>query len=427
MESIEFWDADIQMHYVSKNGESLTLYNDLERLEAELHEKAPADAAFTRTFLKTVRKFMGFRMPLHVGPEVMSPWDKLKVGIKVLPYMPGILKYGKIPVREIGERCKTPLLRESFTHNLLFNRCAFFSLIMSMAFAAKRSAGYPIGGSLPLARRFEEAYRRRGGRVHYRSKVARIAVENDAAKGIELEGGDVHPADLVVSAADGHDTIFGMLGGRYTGDRIENLYAGKHKVLTVFPSLVYVSLGVGRAMDDVPHRVSYLIDEPLAVDDRTEHKALSATVYNFDPTLAPEGKTCVNVMFESFGYEHWAALRETDRETYEAEKKRIADRIVDVLDEKMGNIRDRVEVIDVATPATFHRFTNNWRGSYEGWLPAPGAMLSRISKTLPGLGDFYHIGQWVEPGGGLPNCIRSGRDVTQMICKAHGNRFTGKG
>ena len=75
-----------------------------------------------------------------------------------------------------------------------------------------------------------------------------------------------------------------------------------------------------------------------------------------------------------------------------------------------GMTVSEIEAIDVATPATFHRYTNNWQGSYEGWLPAPGAMLSRIGKTLPGLGDFYHIGQWVEPGGGLPNCIRSGFD-----------------
>jgi hypothetical protein len=36
------------------------------------------------------------------------------------------------------------------------------------------------------------------------------------------------------------------------------------------------------------------------------------------------------------------------------------------------------------------------------------------------------IGQWVEPGGGLPNTIRSGRNVTQIICKRDKKEFVVK-
>jgi len=43
---------------------------------------------------------------------------------------------------------------------------------------------------------------------------------------------------------------------------------------------------------------------------------------------------------------------------------------------------------------------------------------SGMSKILPGLQDFYMIGQWVEPGGGVPAVALSGRNVIQIICKA---------
>ena len=76
-----------------------------------------------------------------------------------------------------------------------------------------------------------------------------------------------------------------------------------------------------------------------------------------------------------------------------------------------------------ATPATFNRYTNNWRGSYEGWLPGPGALMVTIKKELPGLNNLYMIGQWVEPGGGLPNTIRSARHVAQIICKKDNKEF----
>jgi phytoene dehydrogenase-like protein len=423
MKSIDFVDHDRQFRFVDREGKTLDLYCDPAKLEKELLEKAPEDAPFIRKLIKTVRKFERFEMPIETAPELMGLWGKLKMICKMLPYLRPLLKYSKISVADVGRRCKSPLLREAFTHNELFNRFAFFGFIMTLVWYGKKVAGYPVGGSLPLARRFEKRYSDLGGSIRYESKVTKITVENDTAKGIELENGEKYDADVVISAADGRYTIYEMLGGRYTNRKIEDLYAGKDELLTPFPSLVYVSLGIGRRLDDLPHQIIYQIDEPIPMDDKTKASAVMTTIYHFDPTLAPEGKTCVNVMFETYAHDTWAALRETDRERYRAEKKRIADRVIEILDEKIGDFRDHVEVVDVATPATFHRYTNNWKGSYEGWLPGPGALMASLSKELPGLKNFFQIGQWVMPGGGLPSGVMSGRHVTQILCKKDGKKF----
>jgi phytoene dehydrogenase-like protein len=47
----------------------------------------------------------------------------------------------------------------------------------------------------------------------------------------------------------------------------------------------------------------------------------------------------------------------------------------------------------------------------------------RMDKTLPGLDGFYMVGQWVEPGGGLPPAAQSGRNVIQVICKKDKKSF----
>jgi hypothetical protein len=36
-------------------------------------------------------------------------------------------------------------------------------------------------------------------------------------------------------------------------------------------------------------------------------------------------------------------------------------------------------------------------------------------------------GHWVEPGGGLPTAMKSGRDVAQIICKKDKRKFTTSG
>jgi phytoene dehydrogenase-like protein len=43
--------------------------------------------------------------------------------------------------------------------------------------------------------------------------------------------------------------------------------------------------------------------------------------------------------------------------------------------------------------------------------------------TLPKLENFYMIGQWLFPGGGLPPSALSGKWVFQIICKKDRKEF----
>jgi phytoene dehydrogenase-like protein len=115
-------------------------------------------------------------------------------------------------------------------------------------------------------------------------------------------------------------------------------------------------------------------------------------------------------------------------ERYEAEKKRVALTVIKQLEKRFPGFEGQVEVADVATPLTYERYTGNWQGSMEGWLITPETMdmmmgSKRMKKTLPGVENFYMIGQWVEPGGGLPPAAMSGRNVMQLICRRDGRPF----
>ena len=77
----------------------------------------------------------------------------------------------------------------------------------------------------------------------------------------------------------------------------------------------------------------------------------------------------------------------------------------------------------MATPMTWVRYTGNWRGSYEGWLLTPKTFMTSMSKTLPGLDNFYMAGQWVNPGGGMPSAAMSGSHTIQIICKKDKKEF----
>jgi phytoene dehydrogenase-like protein len=148
---------------------------------------------------------------------------------------------------------------------------------------------------------------------------------------------------------------------------------------------------------------------------------LTVRVHNFDPTLAPPGKTLLTVMIPS-RFDYWEKLRQ-DMNAYKAEKERVADAVTFALGRRFIGLGSQIEMRDVATPVTYHRYTGNWQGSFEGWMITPRTLTLRMSKTLPGLDRFYMCGQWVEPGGGLPTAAKSGRDVIQILCKRDKREF----
>jgi phytoene dehydrogenase-like protein len=417
LQGVEVVDFEPFFAYEAADGRRVTFYNDPDRLREHLLELAPEDAATIKKFARAVRSSASFEMPLDKPPELFTVGERVKMFAAMLPKMGLFTKWGRVSLRDFGARLNNPLLAEAMTYGFL-PEAPVFALVSTLARMWRRNAGYPVGGSLALSRRVEKRYRELGGEVSYRTPVEKVLVEDDRAAGVRLEDGAEHRADYVISAADGRTTIFDMLEGRYVDDKVRGYYAGE---LPVFTPLVYLSFGVDDPLADAPHYLTFNFASPPRVAGEEVRRA-SYRVYNFDPTLAAPGKTVVTVMFES-NYDYWKKLRDEDRDRYRAQKDHVAEAVLDELERRFPGIENKVEARDVATPATFERYTGNWQGTYEGWRISPRTLTLRMDKTLPGLANFWMAGQWVAPGGGLPSALLAGRQVIQLICHGDGRAF----
>ncbi|MBN1580321.1 MAG: NAD(P)/FAD-dependent oxidoreductase [Anaerolineae bacterium] len=400
-------------------GKAFIVYTDIDRLEQHMKELSPADGQVIDELCKMIRRFTQLDQATGGLGGAFGLLGRLKAAVQMLSLMPALSRYNKISVQEFTARFSDPFLRQSFATVFDMPDFPMIGLLFTLAYMHNRDAGYPIGGSLAFARAIERRYLDLGGEIRYKSRVAKILVEpgsnqgHDRAVGVRLVDGSEHRADVVISAADGHATIFDMLEGKYANDKVRGYY----ETLPIFPPIVQVSLGVARDLGDQPHSVNYLLDEPIFIAGEVR-KRIGFKHYCYDPTLAPEGKSIVEIMFQS-NHPYWKRLSE-EPERYDAEKKDIAIKVIDQLEKRFPGFAEQVEAVDVATPLTYERYTGNWQGSMEGWLPttqAGGIMGKGMDKTLPGLGNFYMIGQWVEPGGGLPPAATSARGVIEMICK----------
>lgn len=182
-----------------------------------------------------------------------------------------------------------------------------------------------------------------------------------------------------------------MLDGRYMDAKIKDYYDNYE----TFPSYLMVSFGVARIFENEPNMVILALRQPLTVDRGPKCEQVMVRIFSFDPTLVPEGKTVITVMIVTREHDYWDDLKRNAPEQYKAEKDRIAEKVLEVLERRFGDIRSKVEMTDVSTPSTFMRYTNNWKGSFEGWLRTPRVGLGSLCKTLPGLEDFYMAGHWV--------------------------------
>jgi phytoene dehydrogenase-like protein len=417
----KFIDMDEYMRLEDSTGRTLIFHTNVDSLEKYLLGFSPQDAKSISEFTNGIRMCIPFDFPskhdplfIRVRKQITTIYHFIRNGKKIQKWM-------KLTAENFSQRFKDPLLSEAFKE-LWIPQFSMFFIIFTFAYLHNKNAGYPIGGSTPMSQALEKKYKEMGGIIHYKTRVKKILTSGGMATGIRVEDNTEHYAARVISAADGHSTIFSMLDDKHSSEKTREPF----EKWPLFPSLIYVSLGVNRTFDDLPLIVSgitFHLKQPVEIGDAVRDK-LSVHIYNHDPTMSPPGKTTITIMLNS-DYDYWKKLSH-DYTVYLNKKEEVGVAVIELLNERFPGISSLVEVIDVATPLTFERYTGNWKGSFEGWLITPEncrVIMKPMPQSLPFLKNFYMCGQWVEPGGGLPTAIMSGRRLIRKICSEDHIKF----
>lgn len=398
--------------------------NDIDEFEKYLLDIAPEDARNIRSWAKQVR----FVIPhLKYLPPVFidEPWYKglgwKSKMISLFPMLFFMLKWARYSNRDFARRFNNPFLRMAVEH-LYENEIRMTVMLFAQAYATSHVAGYPRGGSLNFAQIIVEKYKQLGGTLRLQTEVTKIRVENNRAIGLNLTDGQQTSADFVVSAADWHWTAFEALDGKYLTSKQKCLRTPTES--QVFYSFCMLFVGVARPMTDFPHFFRFPIQK-ITSPDGTEYEQLEVHVYNYDNRLAPEGHTTMSVNLQTRRGQWWIDLRQHDKNEYIRQKKIVTDTIVNLLCAKFGEeFRTSIEELDLTTPATYNRYTHNYRGSSQGWSPLNNILRSFcVRPTFPRLKNFMMVGHWQKAGGGLPVAIHTSRCVAWKICNNFGRQF----
>ena len=415
----EYVDIEIYARYIDEKSERVVdISSDLGLFQSDLLSLFPEDKKKIRHFIKAIRGLsktdiseFGFKEPM----ELMNTIDWIKEfwqNRKALKYFVG---KSMQPVKDYVKNIHDPMFKELLLYMFLPSVPIAF-LWMILSFVSQKQMGVLKRGSLDFAKKLEERFLALGGKILYNSKVSSILVEENKAVGIRTEDGEEHNSDFVISANDGRTVIYEMLEGAYTNDKIDRRYK---EWKTVVP-FVCLSFGVDMEFKDEVWMTFFKTTDPIQVgDEEKEHVIIR--FFNYSPYFAPDGKTVIQVDLET-NWEYWFTLRK-DKQKYDRAKKDLAERTIEWLEKRYPGIKDKIEVVDVATPYTFWRYTLNEKGSYMGFLPYSDTFTSNIEKRLPGLEGFYMAGQWSMTTGGVQSVIYSGKHVIQLLCNDESKEF----
>lgn len=401
-----------------QGGHSVTATRDLARFVADMGAVSPDDRLGLQKLMEAAEALRGLDMAalgMEKPPELTSSTERVK-------QLWGVRRAGRYftgrwarPVSEFAKGFKDPWVRWVVEH-LFMPEVPVWFVAAIFGLLVDGQLGLLRGGSRAFVDGIEQRYLGLGGTISYGSTVEEILVDHGRAVGIRLADGTVHRADSVISAADGRSTIFTLLRGRFLDKRT----ADRYDHWRLFPPLIMVSLGVSREFSGEPAFSMIRLERPLEVGGRMV-EGMMVRCFNYAAGFAPAGKTLLQVEFET-DWDHWALLR-SDPPAYQAEKERVAAEVVSRLERLYPGIGAQVEMTDVATPHTTWRYTLNYHGAYEGFLPTPETITTAVDRTLPGLDGFFMAGQWVMPGGGVPPTLYSGRHAVELLCRSDGRSF----
>ena len=94
-----------------REGQVLTFYTDLNRLEQHLKEIAPEDSDVIEEFIGAALDITRINVSMEKAPEVLGLVEKLMMIPKMFPFLKLIKKWGTITASDFARRFQNPFLR----------------------------------------------------------------------------------------------------------------------------------------------------------------------------------------------------------------------------------------------------------------------------------------------------------------------------
>ena len=283
----------------------------------------------------------------------------------------------------------------------------------------------PAGGGGALVKWLCGKITANGGMVCLNQPVREVLVTpHREATGIRLASGQTIQARHVIAACDVETLFTKMVPPGHIPARWTKRLRGADLYYSSFS--IYLGLDCPPASLGLNEELIRLTDDTVPPGERARGEAHSTLITLLspsfrDPTLAPPGKGTLVIQCPAYLAYHnvWETGPGLARgEAYHTLMQTFASTLLDRVERALiPTLRRHIEVMEIATPVTFHRYTGNRGGSIMGHKPTRKNIHAGLARLETPIHRLWLGGQWAEYGGGVPMATKAAVNASLMILK----------
>lgn len=421
LEGVEIYHPESFMA-VEHNGSTVHFYRDIDLLRSSWLEISPEDKEAIEGFCKDIKMLHSFSIPADKPMDIMSITEKIKFILSMKDAVKIMQKYGKIRVKELAMKFKHPALREAIASFMPEGDYSAISVIFPLGTFTGGQSSIPMGGSRELAQRMVRKYLSLGGELETSCEAVEAYIEGETVKSIKCKNGKSYGGDYFIAACDAKVLYEQLLQGRYPDSEFEKRYSDPE----TYPlaSNIYIGIGYEGEMNDIPRTLKFPVESMDIMQNQKPIDYLQMTHYGYEPNFAPKGHTAITFAINQFKPEldEWERLAK-HKEAYNKEKDRIGKAVIQGMETRFPHMKGKLKLLDVATPQTYVRYCNAYRGAFMAFWPTIRGKSLVHTGRIKGLSNIVLSGQWIQPPGGLPNAVITGKDTIMRLCKKEKQKF----
>lgn len=402
------------MYTSELDGQSVTLWQDIDRTERELLALSPADADEIKKLIALCRLGKTVEIPAEKPMDFYSPLDMLKLTASMKDTMRIFKACKDMDTQDLMNRFQHPLIR-----CMISDFCTKDSLASSFPMAYGNfvggDGGVPRGGSRALALRMQARFEALGGEMHTGVSAEKLILDGDKAVALELANGEQVPGDYFLLSCDPDFTFRRLLPASYMDPLLAEVYAkpADYPIYGMLQAAYAVDSPIDAMQGEHILDCSDLREFPWLGD------RLTVKTYGYEPAFAPEGKQLVQFLWglDQSAFPYWEALYK-DKAAYQAKKEALAARAQARIEERFPAYKGKMRLLDVWTPMTYRRWCNAYRGYNQAYtITKRSRKNAYLPSDIKGLSNVLLSGQWLAAPGGLPGAAIQGKYSVQRICK----------
>ncbi len=271
------------------------------------------------------------------------------------------------------------------------------------------------GGTDDLVSKMQAELHRNRVDTRIRCEVSKILVDKGAVRGVIVNDREIR-CKAIVSNSNLRSTILQMVGQEQFDPQF--LADAQAVRLNNSSTQVYMAL---KPEVEIPESTGDLLFCSTAPSFRTDlllsRNITSRTFSFYYPRTRPHAKQRHAIVSSTNA--NWSDWSDLNEEEYEASKQELIETTLDALEKYVPNCREKIDLIDAATPRTFHHYTKHPLGASFGTKFEGLAVSRALPQQIQGL---YHAGSVGIIMSGWLGAINYGvivsNEVDQMLCRS---------